>query len=163
MERQVATTVFVSVIQKANQDLKLEEPVNTNLFEQSVKTNHLDKEGDPFYSSDSSCPLFCQLCQLGPSPWFCRAAWWGGWGWCRGWSGCCPPHQPAVINSCNAHSDCYTNLFFKNRIVSICIFIVEVPAPVHHDHPQGGGQEHNDEDAGLVVAAIEQAQHGQQE
>ena len=38
---------------------------------------------------------------------------------------------------------------------------VAEPAPVHDHHAQGGGQEHDDEDAGLGVAAIEQTQHGQ--
>ena len=54
-------------------------------------------------------------------------------------------------------------LFLKDRIVPPSILGVEVPAPVGYHHCQGGGQEHNDEEAGLGVATIEETQHGQEQ
>ena len=54
-------------------------------------------------------------------------------------------------------------MFLKDRVVSICILGVAEPAPVHNHHTAGGGQEHNDEDAGPGVAAIQQTQHGHQQ
>ena len=51
----------------------------------------------------------------------------------------------------------------KYRIVTPSILGVEVPAPVGYHHCQGGGQEHNDEEAGLGVATIEETQHGQEQ
>ena len=56
-----------------------------------------------------------------------------------------------------------TDLFLEDRVVSVCILGIAVPAPVHYHHTQGGGQEHYDEDAGPRVAAIQQTEHGQQQ
>ena len=56
-----------------------------------------------------------------------------------------------------------TYLFLKDRVVSMSILGVAEPAPVHDHHAQGGGQEPNDEEAGLGVAAIEQAKQRQQQ
>ena len=56
-----------------------------------------------------------------------------------------------------------TYLFVKSRVVSDSILDVEVPAPVHYHHRQGQGEEPDDEDAGLTIASIQQAEHGQEE
>ena len=48
-------------------------------------------------------------------------------------------------------------------MVSPCILCIKVPTPVYYDHSQGEGKEPNDEKDRLRVAAIEEAQHGQEQ
>ena len=56
-----------------------------------------------------------------------------------------------------------THLFLKDRIVSPYVFRVKVPTPVDYDHSQWEGKEPNDEKDRLRIAAIEEAQHGQEQ
>ena len=57
---------------------------------------HLCKVEDTL-SAHWCCLFLWQWFLCSAPPVFCRAAWWGGSGWSRGWSRCSLPHQPAII------------------------------------------------------------------
>ena len=57
----------------------------------------------------------------------------------------------------------YVHLFLKDRGVSSGIFFVKVAQPVGDQNCQWKCEKHNDEGTWLGVAAVEKAQHGQEE